>query len=80
MIAIVNVTPNPETADPLGVHEYELRVNRQVITRFTHLRAEGLAKCLDRAAEAVRRREQYDVLRFLLDIQATIPQTDPAKP
>lgn len=51
MIAIVNVDPNPRT---IGEHDYEVRINRQVICRFKHIREQGLATCLEKAAEAVR--------------------------
>lgn len=50
MIAIVNVSTHD---DPCGVHEYEVRINREVITRFEHVREDGLAVCLRKAANAV---------------------------
>lgn len=50
MIAIVNVSTHD---DPCGVHEYEVRINREVITRFEHVREDGLAVCLRKAADAV---------------------------
>lgn len=50
MIAIVNVSKNPE---PTGEHDYEVRINREVITTFTHMREENLSVCLRKAAEAV---------------------------
>jgi hypothetical protein len=50
MIAIVNVSKNPT---PTGVQEYELRINHDVITKFTHRREEGLVRCLQKAALAV---------------------------
>lgn len=34
-------------------HDYVLRINSDVITRFQHVRSEGLAECLRRAADAV---------------------------
>lgn len=55
MIAIVNVTKDPK---PTGVHTYELRINREVITTFTHRREEGLARCLQRAALAAEQAEE----------------------
>lgn len=49
MITIVNIS-NRET----GVNEYELRINRQLITKFKHNRQPGaLAQCLRDAADAV---------------------------
>lgn len=35
-----------------GVHKYQLRITRDVICEFTHLREEGLAQCLRKAAKA----------------------------
>lgn len=52
MIVIVNVAPG---SSPFGEHEYEVRINEQLITRFLHKREEGLAVCLRRASEAVAR-------------------------
>jgi hypothetical protein len=34
-------------------HEYVVKINHEVITRFIHKRNEGLAECLRRAADAV---------------------------
>ena len=50
MIAIVNVSPNPQ---PAGEHTYSLRINRREILQFTHNREDSLAVCLRKAAEAV---------------------------
>lgn len=50
MITIINVTPN---LSPFGWHEYEVRINQQVITRFLHRRQDGLATCLQLAAHSV---------------------------
>jgi hypothetical protein len=52
VIAIVNVS---KKAKPTGIHRYELRINRDVICKFTHRREESLSKCLRRAAEAYDR-------------------------
>lgn len=49
MIAIVNVDKNVRES---GEHEYELRINREVICRFTHNREESLSECLLKAAIA----------------------------
>ena len=54
MIAIINVDKNPRES---GAHNYELRINRKVITRFIHNREESLGMCLLRAAIAVLRIE-----------------------
>ena len=50
MIAIVNVDKNPRKT---GIHEYEVRINHDVICRFTHYREDGLAECLLLASQAV---------------------------
>jgi hypothetical protein len=62
MIAIVNLGPAPgnrrrgsakdQPKDPLGPHTYQLRINHQVITTFTHRRGDSLATCLRAAADA----------------------------
>lgn len=63
MIAIVNV--GPLTNDKEGLHNYEVRINSKVITTFTHIRRDGLATCLRKAAVAVeetRAKELYNDL------------------
>ena len=57
MIAIINNGVNPE---PTGVHTYTVQINHKVITTFNHLREEGLARCLERAAEAVKLYDKHD--------------------
>ena len=52
MIAIVNVSKH---SDPFGWHDYELRINSQVIAAFRHKREDGLAKCLTLAAAAAEK-------------------------
>lgn len=52
MIAIINTGTNPS---PFGKHTYEVRINKKVICTFTHVREEGLAKCLLLAASAVEK-------------------------
>jgi hypothetical protein len=53
------VITNVSTHDDLtGPNDYIVRINSQpVIARFTHVRSEGLAACLRRAAEAVEAAE-----------------------
>lgn len=51
MIAIVNVDKNVRESGP---HEYELRINRHVVARFTHNREEPLHECLMKAAIAAQ--------------------------
>lgn len=55
MISIVNIDHNPREK---GMHLYEVRINRDPVARFTHLREDGLVKCLERAAIAVSWREK----------------------
>jgi hypothetical protein len=59
MITIANVTPVPQ---PFGENVYEIRVNRRVMTTFTHRREEGLSACLLKASEAVERHSWCKVL------------------
>lgn len=46
-----------ENMGPTGAHDderfYRIRVNQDIIARFTHRRGEGLAACLRKAADAV---------------------------
>ncbi len=49
MIAIVNVSETYKK----GIQTYEVRINREVITTFQHDYNDGLAICLQRAADAV---------------------------
>lgn len=57
MIAIVNVTKGGIKP---GLNDYELRINSQVIAKFQHVREDGLAKCLEIAAIAVKEHDQND--------------------
>jgi hypothetical protein len=63
MIAIINRGQKGK------LHHYTVQINNEVITEFDHQRNEGLAVCLEKAAEAVRRQELinltglYDELR-----------------
>ena len=57
-IVIQNVGNNPS---PFGEHEYVVRINNDEICRFTHVREQGLATCLMRAAEAVERNKWEQV-------------------
>lgn len=51
MIAIVNRGQRGQK------HHYTVQINNEIITEFDHLRNEGLAICLEKAAEAVRKQE-----------------------
>jgi hypothetical protein len=50
MIAIINDGKNKSTR---GVHGYRVQINDKVICTFEHLREDGLAECLRKAAAAV---------------------------
>lgn len=67
MIAIVNTSTH---ATPTGLHEYEVRINKQVITTFSHYREDGLARCLLRASNAVTehdQRERSELFKAILE-------------
>lgn len=54
MLAIVNVSA--ENTPPIGLNNYEVRINDRVIATFTHERKiGGAAQCLRDAADAVER-------------------------
>lgn len=69
MIGIVNVGPVKGETNPVGEHHYEVRINRQVITTFTHHRANGLAECLRLAARAVDHHRELQAFQLLQEIQ-----------
>ena len=39
--------------DYSGINKYQVRINQKVIAEFEHLRTDGLATCLRKAADAV---------------------------
>lgn len=50
-VIISNISRHNDTR---GLNQYEVRINRDpVIANFEHVRSEGLAACLRRAADAV---------------------------
>lgn len=57
--------------DLTGVNAYVLKINDRPITAFSHVRSEGLAQCLRRAAEAADKAER----RGKAQPEAT-PETD----
>lgn len=69
MIGIVNVGIVEGETNPIGEHQYEIRINREVITTFTHHRANGLAECLRQAARAVDHHRDLQVERLLQEMQ-----------
>lgn len=63
MIAIVNIS---NELKPFGPHEYELRINQDVIATFTHNREESLSKCLmeaSKSAEKAKWMKAYEMLK-----------------
>jgi len=73
VIAIVNDGTNRGTT---GVHGYKVQINDRVICTFEHLREDGLAECLRKAAQAVedsgvteasdRKKRDDELLEFLM--------------
>jgi len=68
MIAIVNISTH---TSPFGWHEYELRINAKVIATFRHKREDGLAKCLECAAEAAEKAKWLEVNAMLKALRYT---------
>lgn len=77
MIAIVNIGPFDQE-NPAGERNYELRINREVIATFQHRRADGLAACLQHAAEAARVAANNNILRGYIALQK--PNANSSKP
>lgn len=67
MIAIINI--GPHTDDPMGERNYEVRINREVIATFKHVREDGPSKCLRRGADAVDAKRRMELDRMILDAQ-----------
>lgn len=65
-IIIRNISPDPIPHH--GACEYELRINDQVITHFSHRRTDGLTVCLQKAAEAAERAKWARVHELLTTI------------
>ena len=53
MIAIIN--RGAAAGDKSDLRSYEVKINNQTITFFTHARGDGLAECLRKAADAVEK-------------------------
>ena len=64
MIAIVNVS---KECYPIGWHDYEVRINSNVIAKFKHKREDGLTKCLELAAQACEK-EKWDNMRAVIEV------------
>ena len=56
MIGIIN-----RTGKKTGWNTYELRINFDVIGRFTHRREDGLAECLRKAAECAEKVREEEI-------------------
>lgn len=69
MIGIVNTGPVEGETNPIGEHTYEIRINRDVVTTFTHFRANGLAECLRLAARAVDSHREQQAFQFLQELR-----------
>jgi len=59
MIRIYNESFDKSTGDCL----YLLTINNQKITDFFHKRKDGLAVCLEKAAAAVKKKVEADLMR-----------------
>lgn len=73
MIAIVNV--GPKTNDPGDERNYEVRINQDVVATFRHFRRDGLAVCLEKAAQAVREQDIVSLFEGLQLLDSEISQT-----
>lgn len=60
MITITNVTSKLNSDDE---HGYELAINGVILASFRHSRKDGLAKCLERAAQAYRENPATPTIR-----------------
>lgn len=60
MIAIVNVGGG-DGQDIMGIRNYEVRINRDVVATFQHRRSDGIAVCLKKAANAVESKKWKSV-------------------
>lgn len=67
MIAIVNIGGG-DPKDVMGIRDYEVRINHEVITTFKHKRSDGLGACLFAAAKAVERSDWEIVEEFMQSI------------
>ena len=58
MIAIINVTDEKASYHKdYKLSLYEVRINKEMIALYFHKREDGLAICLEKAAQAVREKE-----------------------
>ena len=47
--------------DYAGINKYQVRINQKVIAEFEHLRTDGLAVCLRKAADAVENPDRLEI-------------------
>lgn len=60
-IIITNIDGYTNTYDDEGECEYRVTINHHKhICNFKHIRSEGLAVCLEKAAKAVKKFEKYE--------------------
>jgi hypothetical protein len=64
MIGIINTGETDED----GAHRYRLQINDNLVAEFTHNRMDGLAICLQRAAEAAHLAHASQIDRILLAV------------
>jgi len=64
MIAIVNVGGG-DPKDVMGIRNYEVRINSEVIATFQHRRSDGFAECILKASKAVESKKRKQVDEFL---------------
>ena len=62
MIAIVNVSTHNKLT---GYHDYEVRINKELITTFKHKKEDGLAECLSKATMAVKKYKTLEADRLI---------------
>lgn len=67
MIAIVNVSTRKNVE---GWNDYQVQINQIPICRFRHRRKDGLAKCLELAAKAVKKRDLEKVSKIMEALNA----------
>lgn len=55
-IVITNMGPNEVnvSSDPLGEHDYVIKINNHVLGFFKHTRKDGLGVCLEKASERIK--------------------------
>jgi len=52
--------------DCVGIFEYNVQINNELICTFTHKRSDGLAVCLEKASKEVTKQKFLDEALFLL--------------